>query len=429
MCCGVPLRTGVFAVTPRISFRLLGNRDVGVIRVGGWSRTEGLARVDRENVSCDARLVRIAVVSSTRWDSPWLSKQHLALALAESGHEVLYVDPPVSLGSVLRDRSRLGELRGGVEVVGAGVRVWRPRAVPGQDTGLGQVINARIVADGIRRVLGPADVTIAFGLTSRGALAAADGVRVYHCADSWPDHPGLDRQQAMAWEREMASAADLVVACSSGLVESLARREISAVLLPHGSTPELFADATPEAAIADLPRPIAGYAGGLNFRIDPALLHAALDAVGEGSVVLVGSSWKSARGETVPEFVDLVDHPRIHAVGHRTPADLPAALAAFDVGLVPYVDDGFNRCSFPLKVPQYLAAGLPVVSTPNGATAFYDAVTTEALGSADFRAGVEAAIDGLDDDAARARRVAAAASRPWRVVADELLALVAEVPR
>ena len=47
---------------------------------------------------------------------------------------------------------------------------------------------------------------------------------------------------------------------------------------------------------------------------------------------------------------------------------LPAYLANVDVGLVPLLNSAYNRASAPLKVLEYLAAGLPVVSSVNPVT-------------------------------------------------------------
>ncbi len=55
-------------------------------------------------------------------------------------------------------------------------------------------------------------------------------------------------------------------------------------------------------------------------------------------------------------------------VGRRAFEELPAYLRLMNVGLTPYTDTPFNRASFPLKTLEYLAAGLPVVSTDLPAT-------------------------------------------------------------
>lgn len=56
--------------------------------------------------------------------------------------------------------------------------------------------------------------------------------------------------------------------------------------------------------------------------------------------------------------------PNIHLLGHRDHRDLPAALRGADVGLIPYAINELTSSIFPMKVYEYLAAGLPVIATP-----------------------------------------------------------------
>jgi teichuronic acid biosynthesis glycosyltransferase TuaH len=50
-------------------------------------------------------------------------------------------------------------------------------------------------------------------------------------------------------------------------------------------------------------------------------------------------------------------------LGGQPPERVPALMRALDVGLIPYLDTAFNRNSNPVKFYEYLALGMPVVST------------------------------------------------------------------
>jgi hypothetical protein len=50
-------------------------------------------------------------------------------------------------------------------------------------------------------------------------------------------------------------------------------------------------------------------------------------------------------------------------LGRRPYESLPAYCKGFDVGLIPFVLSELTLCANPLKAREYLAAGLPVVST------------------------------------------------------------------
>jgi teichuronic acid biosynthesis glycosyltransferase TuaH len=78
------------------------------------------------------------------------------------------------------------------------------------------------------------------------------------------------------------------------------------------------------------------------------------------SLLVVGphdSRWEPRR------FTALTARPRVQYVGRVTQDEVPAYIAATDIGITPYLDSPFNRASFPLKTLDYLSAGRPAVST------------------------------------------------------------------
>jgi teichuronic acid biosynthesis glycosyltransferase TuaH len=363
--------------------------------------------------------VRAAVLSPSRWASFRLSKQFVALALAEAGHEVLYVDPPVSPLSALRDRRRLADLAApALERPAPGLAVWRPRVLPAQDRASVQRINGGVVARGIARHLGSTDVTFAFGLGHRGTLHRVRGRRLYHCTDSLEDLPGVVAARVRRWEDEIVAAVDAVTACSLPLTDQLCGRGIDARYVPHGCDAGAFAERGEEPdELRGRPRPWVGYVGSLNFRIDVELLEAARRAAAGGTVVVVGGGFGPPPDGATRAFLR---RREVAVLPQQSPDRLPAVTAALDVGLAPYREEPFNRKSFPIKIPQYLAAGLPVVSTPNGATDELGHALAVASGAEAFEAAVRTAVATADDDGDRAAR-RAAAGRTWDLVAAELL--------
>jgi glycosyltransferase involved in cell wall biosynthesis len=55
--------------------------------------------------------------------------------------------------------------------------------------------------------------------------------------------------------------------------------------------------------------------------------------------------------------------PNVHFLGTRPHEALPGVLRRFDVGLIPITINGFTQWLSPLKLFEYLGAGVPVVST------------------------------------------------------------------
>lgn len=370
--------------------------------------------------------MQVGVISPARWSLFRLSKQHLAIALARAGHDVVYVDPPVSVGSVLRDHERWRDMKSArVEVADADLRVWRPVVLPGQNSSFGQQINARLLSRGLQRMLPSLGLTVTFSLESRGLVGRLPGRRVYYCTDSFEDLPGADPEVVGRRERELLDRVDLVVACSRPLCAQLAARGADPLYLPHATDEEALASPPDQLPpdLAALRRPLVGYVGSLNFRIDAALLDAARRAAGDGTVVVVGERYSTSPASDVTAVLRA---PNVCCVGYRSGGELAAYLSAFDVGLVPYRQLPFNRKSFPLKVLQYLAQGVPVVSSANGATDELGDFVTVADTPADFEAAVRSAL-ASDGAAAREARRAAARARTWADNAARLVDSVAQL--
>ena len=106
-----------------------------------------------------------------------------------------------------------------------------------------------------------------------------------------------------------------------------------------------------------LPRPRIGYFGVIDERVDYELLDAVATARPSWQIVMVGPTAK----------VDPAILPRrcnLHWLGIKPYADLPAYLSGWQVGLMPFALNEATRFISPTKTPEFLAAGVPLVSTP-----------------------------------------------------------------
>jgi glycosyltransferase involved in cell wall biosynthesis len=183
-----------------------------------------------------------------------------------------------------------------------------------------------------------------------GELAA-----VYFCMDDFSHLAGVSSRMLEGLERELLSSVDAVVATARTLTRSKMPRSGEAHYLPQGVNYDHFATPLPEPdEIRSLPRPIVGFAGGVSACCDLPLIRRLAEEHPDGSVLLVG-----------PVNVDVgeLDLPNIHILGARPYSVLPAYVQRFDVGLIPYVLNEWTRAVDPLKLLEYLAAGVPVVST------------------------------------------------------------------
>ena len=219
-------------------------------------------------------------------------------------------------------------------------------------------------------------------------------------------------------ERNTLDHADLVLAVSPLLADrwrGLGAHEI--LLMPNGVLIPEPGAADAAVAGAGLPGPVAGVVGQLSSRIDIGLLESLGDA--GISLLLVGPRdprWEPDR------FERLIARPHVVWTDRQPHAALPGWFGQMDVGVTPYADSEFNRASFPLKTLEYLAAGLPAVTTDLPATRWLDTDLITVADRAGFAVAVrQAAAVAHRPDLVAARR-AFAATHSWRARGDLLAA-------
>jgi glycosyltransferase involved in cell wall biosynthesis len=171
--------------------------------------------------------------------------------------------------------------------------------------------------------------------------------------------------------------------------------------------------------IADLPRPIIGFHGLLADWVDYELIKKVAERFSTGSVVVIGKTSVDAT-----QKIKLLDGvPNIHRLGRKAYADLPAYCAAFDVALNPFEISELTLAANPLKVREYLAAGLPVVSTDIPEVRVLDDVLV-GVNHDDFISKIETA---LAKPKMRAAVSDAIRGESWESKVEELRALVTDL--
>jgi len=210
--------------------------------------------------------------------------------------------------------------------------------------------------------------------------------------------------------RRLLKAADIVTGVSPDLVARSISEGRDAVLVPNGCDFEHFA--TPQPRPAQLPsdRLIVGFGGGVSDRLDIGLLMTLAGTRPEWLFVVVG---EIAR--------ELPSRENVMVVGRRPYWEMPAWLQAFDVGIIPYVEDTQNLHSNPLKALEYLAAGTSVVSVPINGLGEFGPPVRLASGAESFRAALDDAL-ARPTPAEDCREVARANS--WNTRVDRLEQLV-----
>ena len=170
-----------------------------------------------------------------------------------------------------------------------------------------------------------------------------------------------------------------------------------------------------------LSRPIIGYAGVINEKLDLDLLRVVAQSHHEWQFVFIGPDAMRYEREQLDVLRSL---PNVHFLGSKPVADLPAYVRACDVCLIPYKQNEWTRHISPLKLYEYLAAGVPIVATPIPATVemaetLWLASTPEAFGHA-IAAGLAA-----DSPHRRQRQQALAQNNTWERRLEDISAAIA----
>jgi glycosyltransferase involved in cell wall biosynthesis len=137
--------------------------------------------------------------------------------------------------------------------------------------------------------------------------------------------------------------------------ELAARMSPRATVVPNGVIADVWRPrhAAPPR-ISQLPRPRAIYTGTIDHRLEKGLVKTTASMV--GSLIMIGHPGDAE----VTRWLRSIDN--VHVFGTVGQRELAATVQACDVGVIPHRDQAGIRAMSPLKLYEYLAAGLPVVS-------------------------------------------------------------------
>jgi glycosyltransferase involved in cell wall biosynthesis len=301
----------------------------------------------------------IIVHSHLGWDWVWQRPQQFLSRLSQN-HRVLFIEGPVP-SDVSTAQLTLREVPDYPNIIvlqmqlpaarwtdGAWIDQERRRQVQSLLAGpLG-----RVFASPVQWFYDPMAVTAFAGHLGERAI-------VYDCMDELSLFHGAPAELVRR-ERELLAVADVVFAGGPKMWK--AKREANANCFCFGCGVDLkhFAQARePDLPLpqdmAELPKPVFGYIGVVDERIDYDLLAALAEST-SGSVAIIGPSTK----------VDPATFPRranLHWLGGRDYAQLPAYMRAFDVCLMPFALNEATKFINPTKSLEYMASGRPIVST------------------------------------------------------------------
>ncbi|MDB5798791.1 MAG: UDP-galactopyranose mutase [Paucimonas sp.] len=355
----------------------------------------------------------IIVLSHLRWDFVYQRPQHLLSRLAQR-YPIIFVEEPIKSDN---NHWEVSNPQPNVTVV----RPHTTLDLPGfHDDHLPQLNKL------MRSLVADHDDHVAWLYTPM-ALPLLQEMHprlvVYDCMDELSAFANAPKQLIQR-ENALLRTADLVFTGGPSLYAAKKDRHPNVHCFPSSVDVRHFEQALDRTNShplhRDIPGPRLGFYGVIDERLDTGLIARVADAHPQWQIVLVGPVVKIS-----PESLPRRDN--IHYLGQQAYSDLPQFLAGWDVCLLPFALNDSTRFISPTKTLEYMAAELPIVSTPvkdvadNYSDVVYIAGTPE-----EFIAACESAL--LESPAARSEKIKAMrrvlANTSWDTTVDQMHALI-----
>ena len=333
---------------------------------------EAVSEHDRETMDATELLRgRDIVCFSHDWNGDPLSKTHFMRLLARDNrilwvNSIGYRSPSASKADVSRAFRKLAASTAPIREVEKNIFVLNPLAIPAYGRPLLRELNRRFLGFQIRRAMRKLSFRRSINWVfnpAAGLIAGELGEEalIYHCVDEYTAFTGVSSQSLAEIEKRLLNKADAVFVSAERLYQTKSTSNPRTFLVRHGVDHEHFRTALDQETrvpdgIAHLPRPVIGYFGLIaEDWVDLDLLIHVAKRYPQGSLVMLG--------KTTMDVSRLAALPNVHMIGRRPYSELPAYCKGFDVALIPFPISEVTLNANPLKAREYLAAGLPVVST------------------------------------------------------------------
>ncbi len=276
--------------------------------------------------------------------------------------------PTAAAKDVSRIFKKLKSFTEPIREVEPNIHVLNPLAIPAYGTTAVRKFNETFLVSQVKRAMRRLKFTRPINMIfnpAAGLLAGKIGESrlIYYCVDEYTAFTGASKGLKEI-EESLFRKADLVIVSAEKLLADKKQFNANTHIIRHGVDFQMFRQALDDATaipdeIKDLPKPIIGFHGLLADWVDFELIKKTANHFSNGSVVLIGKIAVDAERK----IKILGDVKNIHFLGRKPYAALPNYCKGFDVALNPFAISDLTLAANPLKVREYLAAGLEVVST------------------------------------------------------------------
>lgn len=304
------------------------------------------------------------------WDGDPLSKKHIMKLLARR-NRILWVNsignrsPKVNRKDMNRIFKKMKQFTKGARKVEENIYVFSPVMIPFYNSlflrKLNQWILAGMLRHQLKRLGFKNPITWTFAPSSADVVGHLGESRVvYHCVDEFAAFSDAPKLAIQKMEETLLQKADLVIVSAATLQEGKKQWNPNTRLVRHGVDYDHFRKALdPQTLLPsdlkELSAPIIGFHGLIADWVDLALIRKMAMSHPEWTIVLIGHS--------MTDLKPVSELKNVRLLGKRPYEALPGYCKGFDVAILPFVINPLTLRANPLKLREYLAAGLPVVAS------------------------------------------------------------------
>lgn len=313
---------------------------------------------------------RTIICFASGWDYHPTSKHHVMRRLSRN-NTIIWVNwhcsrrPSFRMDDLRNAVLRLRQISRGPSRPTDSITVLTPWQIPLPESRLARRFNRVLVRRAVREVLQQLpDQPVQMWSFAPDVVdmvgSFGEELVVYYCVDAFGEFSGYNRALIEQRERELIGRSDLIITTSPPLFETRRCLHPNVHHIEHGVDHQhlataLSVDMPIPPDMARLPRPVFGFVGVVGDWVDVELVAGLARQRPDASIVMIGPE-ATPRGSAA-------SCRNIHWLGSRDHRSLPAYLKSFDVGLIPFRPVPVAHNANPIKLYEYLAAGVPTVST------------------------------------------------------------------